>query len=336
MKILIVEDDRVSAIPLRRMLEQFGHAVTIAENGIEAWQRLKTERFTLVITAWFLPELSGVEIARRIRRKGDTETYILLLSSRDPAENRNQAVAAGADDFLARPLDREELLSRLNIAERVLKLQRERDSLAAALSHSKMEMERITQIDEKNLAEIRVTCQDLERAQVQLQARSITDSLTGLKNHREFHERLEDEVNRASRHNLPLSLLLMDVDHFKSYNDTYGHPAGDEALRRVAKILERHARETDILARYGGEEFAVILVNTDREDAIIAAERFRQAIACEDWPNHGVKVSVGVSTLRILPQSRSDLVLEADTALYACKRHGRNRVAHFNDHQDAV
>ncbi len=336
MKTLIVEDDRVSAILLRRRLEQFGHEVVLVENGMDAWQKLRSERFELVMTDWLMPDMGGLELTRRIRGEGDSATYIVLLSARERGEDRGEALAAGADDFLTRPFDREELFARLSVAGRLLATQREFDRLSEELARTSAELARILELDEKNIDEIRATCRDLELAHVQLQARSITDSLTGLKNHREFEERLEDEILRASRYHLPLSLIMLDVDHFKRFNDEFGHPAGDQVLQTLARLLERHARETDILARYGGEEFAVILANTDREQASAAAERFRLAVAHEAWPNKAITVSMGISTLRILPQSRADLTTEADMALYSCKRRGRNCIAHYADVREAA
>ena len=332
MKTLIVEDDRVSACFLRRLLEQQGHDITLVENGKEAWQRLRTEAFSLVITDWLMPEMDGLELARRIRTKCDTGyTYIILLSTKDRRQDRLSGLRAGADDFLTKPLDREELFARLSVAERLLNMETALSAKTAELKHMNGELERINSLNEAYLEEIRANCRDLEAANAQLKAKSITDGLTGLKNHREFQERLEDEISRATRYHLPLSLIMLDVDHFKRYNDTYGHPAGDEVLKKLARILQHHARDTDILARYGGEEFALILSNTDRDHALAAAERFRAAVEQEEWPNRSVTASIGVSTLQILPQSRADLTTEADMALYVSKNLGRNRVTHYAD-----
>src|SRR5207248_1567331 len=127
--------------------------------------------------------------SRRIRGQGDSETYIILLSSKDRCEDRSQGLAAGADDFLTRPCDHAELFARLSVVERIRRMQRELNALETKLEHTGSELARINEIDEKNLAELRATCRELEQAQVQLQAKSITDGLTGLKNHREFQER---------------------------------------------------------------------------------------------------------------------------------------------------
>ncbi len=172
---------------------------------------------------------------------------------------------------------------------------------------------------------------ELEDANRLLQAMATTDGLTSLKNHRAFQEHLELEFQRAARYKTPLSLLLMDIDHFKAYNDSFGHPAGDEMLQMVAHLLLDNARTSDFVARYGGEEFVIILPNTAKEGAIVMAERFRSAIDNAEWPLRVVTSSIGVASLKETVRSRAELILLADKALYASKRNGRNRVYHFDD-----
>ena len=167
---------------------------------------------------------------------------------------------------------------------------------------------------------------ELEEANRRLEALAVTDGLTGLKNHRAFQERLVEECRRSARYHQPLSLLLLDVDHFKQFNDTFGHPAGDEVLKRVSTILQANVRTTDFVARYGGEEFAILLPETDAPRAIEAAERIRAAVAQEEQPQ--ITVSGGVASLQNSAAMPSLLVQEADRALYVSKSLGRNRVTH--------
>lgn len=169
---------------------------------------------------------------------------------------------------------------------------------------------------------------ELAKANTELEARATTDGLTGLKNHRAFQERLTQEAGRAARYQPTLSLLMLDVDHFKQYNDAFGHPAGDDVLRRIGRLMQAAARETDMVARYGGEEFAVILPHTDGAGALAAAERLRAAIEHADWPHRPITVSIGVATLRPHLRDGAALLDEADRALYRSKTEGRNRVAH--------
>jgi diguanylate cyclase (GGDEF)-like protein/PAS domain S-box-containing protein len=169
---------------------------------------------------------------------------------------------------------------------------------------------------------------ELGRENAQLRELAATDGLTGVKNRAGFDARLADAYDLAVRHGHPLSVVFLDVDHFKLFNDAFGHPAGDEVLKTVAATIAGAARTTDTVARYGGEEFVVVLPETDYEGAMILAERCRLAVAGAAWEHRPVTVSVGVSTLTAETQDASVLVREADEALYRSKQSGRNRVNH--------
>ena len=167
----------------------------------------------------------------------------------------------------------------------------------------------------------------LKRSLENLEVLSVTDGLTGLHNRRAFEERLKEEFERARRYNLPLSLLMLDADRFKEFNDACGHPAGDHLLKELALVLKRNARANDIVARYGGDEFAVILPNTDSKVAFHLAERLRRAAKAVCHPDQPVSVSVGVSALKATMLEPHSLLVAADKALYDAKRKGRNRVS---------
>jgi diguanylate cyclase (GGDEF)-like protein len=176
----------------------------------------------------------------------------------------------------------------------------------------------------------------LDRGKLQVRAgelekRSITDSLTGLMNRGYIEERLIEEMNRASRYRFPMSLLMIDVDHFKSYNDSYGHPAGDVALRLVAGVLKRTLRAADVAARYGGEEFAVLLPQTPVEQASWIAERIRQRVERTEFPKRQVTISLGVAGFSNEFDEPKDWITAADMALYEAKEHGRNQVIRYED-----
>lgn len=168
----------------------------------------------------------------------------------------------------------------------------------------------------------------LKRSLESLEVLSVTDGLTGLHNRRSFEDKLKEEYERARRYNLPLSLLMLDADRFKEFNDSCGHPAGDHLLREIALILKQNARANDVAARYGGDEFAVILPNTDSKVAFHLAERLRRAtkMLCSD--GRLVTISVGVAALKPEMQDAHSLLVAADNALYDAKRKGRNRVSH--------
>jgi diguanylate cyclase (GGDEF)-like protein len=156
---------------------------------------------------------------------------------------------------------------------------------------------------------------------------SRTDALTGLHNRRSMMEKLDEEFARVSRYNQELALAIIDVDHFKPYNDEYGHPSGDEVLKTVARVIEEESRDADFVARYGGEEFAVVFSNTGTDGAHILAERIRRAIDETTWPKRGITVSIGITRAGPATADPDALIEAADRALYEAKQAGRNRVS---------
>ena len=160
---------------------------------------------------------------------------------------------------------------------------------------------------------------------------SVTDALTGLLNRRYMEARLAEEIKRSTRHSFPMSFMMLDVDHFKSYNDNFGHPAGDEALRLVGTVIRNTLRSADVAARFGGEEFSILLPQTTGDEAIAIAERIRHNIASADFAHRDVTVSIGVASCSAELCVSADLVSAADRALYEAKRRGRNRVQEFEE-----
>jgi two-component system cell cycle response regulator len=315
MTILIAEDDPVSSIILSRSLEGFPEEVLIAKDGAEAWRLVQArEDVRVIISDWMMPGIDGIELCRRVRALADRPyVYFILLTARAYREDRLAGLGAGADDFLTKPLDRAELIARVNVARRLLATQEE----------------------------LRARSEQLERLHVELQRRNEqlaelanSDGLTSLKNHRYFRQALEMAVSFANRHEQPLSLLMLDVDQFKSYNDTFGHPAGDEILCSLARVLREAVRDHDQVARYGGEEFVLILPSTSAEGGRVIGERLRTAIGRFPWPLRPITASIGIATTCadvLTPAAVLDL---ADRALYHSKAHGRNRVTHAEDLDD--
>ena len=303
MKILVAEDQAPSALFLKRSLERMGHQVVIANDGLEALEILEKTPFPVLISDWVMPRMDGSELCRAIRKRENRGyVYIILLTSKDRRQDRLNGLRAGADDFLTKPTDSDELAVRLEIAERIL-----------AVHHA-------LEAQNERLAEL-----------------AAIDELTGVKNRRRFREDLEIFHSISLRRQLPLSILMLDVDHFKSYNDQFGHPAGDQALRRVATCLTENTRSHDVVARYGGEEFVLLLPSTGAIDASVMADRLRVKIESIDWPLHEVTVSIGVATTHHNHDvSTPELLVEsADRALYHAKRLGRNRVVHCDSMSDA-
>jgi diguanylate cyclase (GGDEF)-like protein len=218
--------------------------------------------------------------------------------------------------------------------------------LARAFNQMAQQLQQAFEAQEQQREELLAQNEELERVHAQLQQAhqelatlnaelleanralaqaAVTDGLTGLKNHRAFQESLHSAAQMAERLQQPLSLVMFDIDHFKQFNDTYGHPAGDELLRQVAQVLRESARAYDVAARYGGEEFALLLPNTALEQAVQVAERLRQQIRAIENPHAPVSASFGVATYR-RGTPPATLVYEADAALYRAKRGGRDRV----------
>jgi len=170
----------------------------------------------------------------------------------------------------------------------------------------------------------------LQRENERLRELTEEDGLTGLSNRRAFDNRLDIEWQRAQRYGLPLSLVVLDVDHFKQYNDSFGHQAGDAILRLMANALAQTARLSDTVARYGGEEFALILPHTDADEAMVVGERLRALLLRSEWPHRAITASIGVSTMNKEKKTSAELVYEADSALYVAKGNGRNQVMHWS------
>ena len=297
MTILLVEDDAPTIHAVAQLLGALGHEVVTAADGVEAWSLLQRRCVQVVLADWMMPWMDGLELCRRIRGlAGRPYTYFVLFTGRGGCEERLEALAAGVDDFLAKPFDTRELVARLEIARRLLSMQ-----------------------------------EDLERKNAALRELATTDELTGLKNRRSFFEALESHFALAARQRSPLSLVMLDVDQFKTYNDAFGHPAGDDVLRGIADVLRSTTRAHDTVARHGGEEFTVLLPVTGPVVARGMAERLRETIEQRDWPHRPVTASFGVATMTLKTGKALDLVDQADRALYASKRHGRNRVTHHAD-----
>lgn len=200
------------------------------------------------------------------------------------------------------------------------------------------ERKRATQRINEQILTINLFAKELQRQKGQLlkanrrlEQLALTDGMTGLLNHRGFQEELEKAYERHIRNQTPLSLLLMDVDNFKQFNDTYGHQGGDEVLQKFGDMLQSTTRKHEPAARYGGEEFAVILEGADPDQAIHAAERFRDAIHKRKWPYRTITSSFGAATVLNGAMDREELIRRADVALYASKRNGRDQVTHYRE-----
>jgi two-component system cell cycle response regulator len=311
MNVLTVDDDPVSSLIFRRALESLGHTVTAVRNGGEALDVLAESRVTMIISDWKMPEMDGLELCRRVRAgQSDFYTYFVLLASNYTYEDSVAAFDAGVDDFVVKSLDTVQLFARLNVAQRILAMQEQ------LLCHASELLDRQAELAIANAT----LCEQVS-----------TDRMTSLKNHHAFYEELDRAYSLATRHNLAMSLILLDIDHFKSYNDTYGHLAGDQVLRDVAAILTTNARDHDFVARYGGEEFAIIVPMATASQALAIGERLRSCIEAGPWPQRPITASFGIASWTASVVTAADIVDRADIALYCSKGAGRNRCTLYSE-----
>lgn len=277
MRILIAEDDPGSLLILQMAVAQFDHECETAEDGAKAWTLFQGAPFDVVISDWMMPDMDGIELCRRVRALArPTYTYFVFLTAMAQKSAVLAGIEAGADDYLVKPLDADELRIRLLVASRITALHRQMAEQA----------------------------RQLELLNGQLFEQGRTDSLTQLGNRLRLREDLDVIGARAlSDEGQNYCAIICDVDQFKMYNDSYGHPAGDEVLRTIADTIRACCRDGDAAYRYGGEEFLIILPEQTLETAALVAERLRGAVAARaiehkaNTPRHVVTISAGASLL---------------------------------------
>jgi len=294
--VLVAEDDASSRFRLETALRAWGYHVTSVADGRQAIAALAlADGPSLAVLDWSMPEANGLEVCQAIRSDpGSRYVYAILLTSHDRDEDVIAGFDAGADDYVTKPFNTKELRARIRCGARIVQLQRQ-----------------------------------LVAAHEELREKAMHDPLTGLLNRGAFFEIGDLEFARAKRSRTPISIVMADIDHFKSINDRFGHPGGDDVLREVARRLQATFRKEDAVGRYGGEEFVALAVGCEGPDANRLAERFRQTVECEpfaigaEWLD--VTTSVGVVT-GAAADGVLELVRAADEALYCAKTAGRNRV----------
>lgn len=303
MRILIADDELISRTLLKGTLERQGHEVVAVADGTAAIAALLSSGApTLAILDWMMPGADGLEVCREIRQHSESYVYVILLTSRDSAEDMVIGLDAGADDFLSKPFNAGEMRARLRSGMRVLDLQT-----------------------------------GLLNAQEALRHHATLDHLTGLWNRRMILEQLDREVSRVRRDQRPLTVGMIDIDRFKGVNDTHGHGAGDAVIRDTAATIRSQLREYDLVGRYGGEEFLLLLPGCNAADCRRIAERIRNRIEAEP-ARYGqliirVTASLGLASTDAVGMVPSDLIAAADAALYRAKENGRNRVEEGTRHE---
>lgn len=298
MRVLIADDDDVMRHILEASLVKWGYDVVVARNGIEAWRILQgNDAPRLAILDWIMPGMDGVEVCREIRKSEDRQyIYVLLLTAKHKKEDVIAGMESGADDYISKPFDPQELKVRLRAGRRILELQAE-----------------------------------LVAARESLRYQATHDGLTGLLNRSAAIDTLRNELERANRQNMPLCLMLADFDHFKAINDTHGHTIGDAVLCEAARRMRSSIRTYDSAGRYGGEEFLFILPGCDSVDAQSQAERLQACITSAPIALPRLTISFTISIGVVVNHNGAVIDLDAlihmaDSALYAAKTQGRNRV----------
>jgi diguanylate cyclase (GGDEF)-like protein len=294
-RILIVDDDRAIREPMCEFLEMYNFKTSMAENAEKAITFLKSNAVDIVITDIMMPGMNGLELTDFIKNNYNSD--VIVMTGYSDNYSYEEAVSKGASDFIFKPVRFTELILRIKRVLRERRLAHERDLMVNKL---------------KKLA--------------------VTDGLTGLFNLRHFYDQLSIEIDRFNRYHHPLSLLMMDIDHFKHFNDTYGHLEGDKVLIKVAQIIIDSLRKLDTAFRYGGEEFTIILPETCLEKAMVAARRIQKDLSQANFrpqkSDTTVKITVSIGVTEYSPQeTMADFIKRADQAMYLSKQNGRNRIS---------
>lgn len=315
LRVLAVDDDPMSLKLLERLLLKSGHQVVCAKDGNEALQLALEINPQVVIADWMMPGLSGVDVCRSLRRiESGRDIFFLLLTGRGEEDRVVEAFDAGVDDFVVKPFNARILMARLKGGQRVIELKEQ------------VEVERRT---------VRSQVAELGLLTRKLRTAALTDVLTELPNRRYAMKKLEQEWDSSVRNNRPLSVIMIDIDHFKKVNDVHGHDVGDIVLKETATALRKSARQGEEPARLGGEEFLVICANTSMEQAKACAERIRSAIQGNQikggtFDGH-VTASLGVAERGTSMTTLDALIKAADEAVYVAKSGGRNQVRCSNE-----
>ena len=309
-RVLIVDDDASILGVVAEVLEDDGYIVVTAASGEEAVAEMKAGKFALVMTDIRLPGMDGVEVLDHVK-KTSPRTMVIMITSHASLDTVINALKLGAYDYLLKPFEDLALIS--NAAKRAIdafSIDLERSQLIHSLTLSNNELARVNQV---------------------LHGLAIRDGLTELYNHRHINEVLDKEIEKAKIGDTDVSLIFVDVDKFKNFNDEHGHQIGDVILRELSSLMRENVRKKDIVARWGGEEFVVVSPGTDEKTAALLAESLRGTVESHAFmvneleSDIPITISAGVASLR-RQKVKSDLIEAADTALYVAKDNGRNQV----------
>lgn len=303
MKILVADDSEMTRMILQGRLTQWGYEIISARDGYEAWNILqKKGRPRIILLDWMMPNMNGIELCKKIRQHiKEPYIYIILLTAKKGKQDLIEAMDAGADDFISKPFDPHILKVRLRAGKRITNLQNE-----------------------------------LIAAREKLRIQATHDSLTQLFNRSEVMNMMARELSRSRRDSSSIGVLMIDIDFFKSINDTHGHLVGDEVLIKLAEQMRQCTRRYDTIGRYGGEEFIIVLPQCGESEVHCVAERLRTTVCNNDYETQEgpVHVSISLGATWVTPSEQKcdavDLIKIADQALYAAKHQGRNKTILFD------
>lgn len=299
-RILVVDDEEIMRTFLKEVLSDEGYRIDLAVSGRDAVEKMSANQYDIIITDIVMPELDGLGVVAAAKDL-PYEVDVVVMTGYASMGTAVESMKLGAIDYITKPfnIDQIRIIVSNAVKERSLKRQAAEGEFYKELSRK--------------------------------------DGLTDLYNHRFFHQLLETEISRGKRYNRVVSLIMIDIDNFKRFNDSHGHPAGDVALRQLAKLLRQSSRACDFVARYGGEEFAIIAPEAAPDAARRMAERIRSVVAEtvfegeEAMPGGSLTISLGVATFPMQAADKSELVERSDQALYRAKALGRNRVVVHGD-----
>lgn len=295
-KILVIDDDNDFVHMMKLMLSFYNFDVETALSGEEGLKKINDDNFDVIILDVMMPRISGFQVCREIRKyRESSQLPVILLTAKGEKEDILEGINAGANDYITKPFESEILVAKINSLIKLKDLQEEVENKNKMLA---------------NLA--------------------ITDGLTGIYNYRYFHQRLNEEFERAKRYSTPLACIMIDLDFFKIINDKYGHMAGDAVLKEISEKISENIRKNDVFARYGGEEFVLLLPHTFEAGAYNEAERIRKAVENNFFSKVSFKgeitVSLGIANYPAdYIENSEDMIKYADLALYKAKENGRNR-----------